>query len=339
MTRTPATRVRLLVGTAVLVLGASPAAAMTTRGSDGGAVAPAEAEALQLLAAAAQAARERAFWGTQQVETWHGAAATSAVHQVRYEPVSGLQVQPAPAAVAPPAPTLDERLLPLLARRHDLVVVGTGSCAGRSSRVVEARRTDGSVAGRLWLDRSSGLALRREVYDTAGRPVLTTAFVDVSVAERRETPAVAPATGAGVGEQTSSAAWPSPQELPGGYTRVAAARPTHAGAPVQHLAWSDGLSTVSVFSQPGALDAPGDAGFAPQSVDASTVWVLRGGEGPERIVWNGAGQVFTLVSDAGHDDLLAVVRALPHDPDPDDGLGARLRRGVARVGSWLDPSH
>lgn len=329
----------LAAAAALVLLGATPASAAVLRGEAWTSAPTAETEALQLLAQAASVARERSFAGTQQVDTWQAGALASAVHDVRSDPASGLQVQPpsGPDDVAPPAPTVDARLLPVLSRRYDLALVGPGRCAGRTTRVVEARRADGSVAGRVWLDRDSGLALRREVFDAAGRPVLRTAFVDVTVAGRGLPPLALPAVaGEPVGEQVSAASWPSPEELPGGFARVSAAPPDHVGPAVQHLAWSDGLSTVSVFSQPGALDAPGDRGFTPQDVDGSTVWVSH--DGPERIVWNGAGQVFTLVSDAGHDDLLAVVRVLPHDPDPDVGLGARLVRGLGRIGSWLDPT-
>ena len=330
---------RPLAAAALVLLGATPASATAVGGEAWTGTPTAESEAVRLLAQAASVARERAFSGTQQVDTWRAGSFASAVHDVRYDPVTGLQVQP-PAGtddVAPPAPTVDARLLPVLSRRFDLAVVGPGRCAGRTTRVVEARRADGSVAGRVWLDRDSGLALRREVFDAAGRPVLRTAFTDVTVDGRGVPPLALPRVAAQpVGDQVSATSWPSPDELPGGFGRVSAAPPAHVGPAVQHLAWSDGLSTVSVFSQPGSLDAPGDRGFTPQTVDGSTVWVSH--DGPERIVWNGAGQVFTLVSDAGHDDLLAVVRVLPHDPDPDPGLGARLARGLARIGSWLDPT-
>lgn len=340
MTTSSGPPVRALVaGAAALLLAAAPASAATLRGEHSGTADAGEVEALQLLATAAHAARERAFSGTQRVKTWHGGTAATTTHLVRSAPTTGLQVHTTvPGTAPPPAPGVDARLLPLLARRYQLGVVGTGRCAGRPTRVVEARRPEGTLAGRLELDRRSGLALRREVYDAAGRPVLTTAFTDVFVAEPVPVPLVARVGAApAVGGSAEDPPWPSPDELPGGYARVPAPRPEHAGEGVRHLAWSDGLSTVSVFGQPGSLDEPADAGFVAHRVDATTVWVAQ--DDPERIVWNGGGQVFTLVSDAGHDDLLAAVRALPHDPDPEPGLLARLGRGLDRIGSWLDPRH
>jgi len=336
--RAPAAAAAAAGAAVLLLLAPGPAAAAVVGGEDGAGPPPSETAAVQLLAEAAWAARERVFAGTQQVDTWPAGTVSSSVHQVRYDPAAGLQVRSAAGAaaqeVAPPAPAVDARLLPALSRGYDLVVAGPGRWAGRPAQVVEARRADGSVAGRVWLDRDSGLALRREVFDGAGRPVLATAFTDVTVAGRGPAPAAAPAAGAAGLTQARSAGWAAPEVLPGGFARVSAAPPHHVGPAVQHLAWSDGLSTVSVFSQPGALDGPADRGFRPQTVGASTVWVSH--DGPERIVWNGAGQVFTLVSDAGHSDLLAVVEALPHDPDPDRGLRARLSRGLDRIGSWLD---
>lgn len=329
----------LLAGAASLLLAAGPASAATVRGEHGGTADAGEVEALQLLATAAHAARERAFSGSQRVETWHGGTATTATHLVRSAPTTGLQLQATvPGTAPPPASGVDARLLPLLARRYQLGVVGAGRCAGRATRVVEARRPEGTLAGRVEVDRRSGLALRREVYDAAGRPVLTTAFTHVLVAEPAPVPLVAQVGAASaVGPAAEDPSWPAPDELPGGYARVPAPRSAHAGEGVRHLAWSDGLSTVSVFSQPGSLEEPADAGFAAHRVDATTVWVAQ--DDPERIVWNGGGRVFTLVSDAGHDDLLAAVRALPHDPDPEPGLLARLGRGLGRIGSWLDPTH
>lgn len=323
------------VGAAVLLLVPAPATAYVPRSELAGATSAGELDALRLLEQAAVAAVERGFAGTQQVDTWQGGVPRSAVQAVRHEPGRGLQVLPAVATAA--ASVVDARLLPVLARRYDLAVTRTGRCAGRTATVVEARRPDGTVAGRFHLDRATGLALRREVYDTAGRPVRTAAFraVTVAVARRAVPVAIAPAGPMGT-HQARAASWASPEVLPGGFARVAAPPPAHAGPGVQHLAWSDGLSTVSVFAQDGRTGAPASGGFAPHDVDGSTVWASH--EGPERLVWNGGGRVFTLVSDAGPDDVLAVVRALPHDPDPERGLRARLLRGLSRIGSWLDPT-
>jgi len=54
-------------------------------------------------------------------------------------------------------------------------------------------------------------------------------------------------------------------------------------------------------------------------------------------VWPGGGRVWTLVSDAPDDVVLRAVAALPHDDLPRDGLRARLARGLARLGSMLNP--
>jgi hypothetical protein len=47
--------------------------------------------------------------------------------------------------------------------------------------------------------------------------------------------------------------------------------------------------------------------------------------------------VFTLLSDAPPETVGAAVRVLPHEKAPRRGLLARLGRGLARVGSWLNP--
>ena len=123
--------------------------------------------------------------------------------------------------------------------------------------------------------------------------------------------------------------WPAPTALPGGYRLFDAGRPVHDGAVVQHLAYSDGLATVSVFSQPGRLGSLDRSGYEEVRVGRAVVWLQAGV--PTRAVWSGRGQVFTLVSDAGTAEVLDVVAALPHDPAQAGGVGARLQRGWARV--------
>jgi sigma-E factor negative regulatory protein RseB len=57
---------------------------------------------------------------------------------------------------------------------------------------------------------------------------------------------------------------------------------------------------------------------------------------PASAAWSSAGIVYTLVGSGTEDDLDDVVAAWPqtaHHP----GLVRRLTRGLARIGSWLNP--
>ena len=69
----------------------------------------------------------------------------------------------------------------LLTRYYSLRMGTADRVAGRETDVVEAVRpgADGRVVARFWLDRESGVVLRREVYDAAGRAVRVSAFTDV----------------------------------------------------------------------------------------------------------------------------------------------------------------
>ncbi len=334
----------LVLGAGAVLMSGLPAAAAPTEPA--GRVRPAgDQEALALLGDAAHAARNRSWTGTQYVATWRGGVASSSVSEVHHDPWSGTRVSGGPSSVASslPAVGLDEQLLGQLADRYELSVLGVGTSSGRRAQVVEARRRDGQVAGRFWLDTDTGLPLRREVWDPHGRRLRSSAYVDLVV----DADAAASRPAADPGALTvqplqplqpvqpgSAAGWAAPARLPGGYAMFDSGRPAGAGA-VLHQAYSDGLSTVSLFSQPGSLGQV-PAGYRRQEVAGTPVWVQAGT--PERLVWSGGGQVFTMISDAAHDDLLAAVGSLPRDGRTDGGLLRRLGRGLARVGSWLDPT-
>ena len=127
-----------------------------------------------------------------------------------------------------------------------------------------------------------------------------------------------------------------PDGLPGGF-RLFDARLSAPGEPehVLHLAYSDGLSTTSLFAQRGALGTTPPDGFERDAVEGRPVWVRAGA--PERVVWSGGGAVWTLVSDAPADVVRDAVAALPRDRAERDGVLARLGRGLGRLASALSP--
>lgn len=329
-----------VAGTAMLLSGLPARAAAVPTGH----LVPSASQdhALALLSDAARAARERTWSGTQYLATWRAGASSSEVVQLEHDPSTGTRVVSdtvaAPLRTAgsvAPSAELDEALLARLAGSYRLTVSGTATCAGRVAQVVEAVRPGGTVAARYWLDTASGLALRRELWDAQGNRLRSTAFVDLQVAPL---PQVEPAV-----LVRSAAAAPAaeavdglPSSLPGGYALLAVSHPVHAGATLLHLSYSDGLSAVSVFSQPGSLGDRPARGYGGLSIGGAPVWDRPGS--PEQVVWGAHGRVYTAVSDIGHDQLLAVVAALPHQRRGGEGVTERFGRGLARVASWVDPS-
>ena len=299
-----------------------------------------EQEAVALLETAALAGRSLTYTGTQYVASWSATASVSALSEVTHDAVGGSVVTAPVSGAAPPVPmtaTVDRRLLGLLAASYDLVVAGPGRCTGRTTDVVEAYRPQGTLAGRFWLDKDSGLTLRREVFDEGGRRIRSSAFLDLQVTGGAPTQALSTA---GVGspspEQLRADGWQVPPDLPAGFelfeARLDAPVP---GEQILHLAYSDGLSTLSLFAQRGRLGTDPPAGFAAELVGGRPVWVRSGS--PERVVWSGGGRVWTLVSDASPETVRDAVAVLPRDAAPEQGLLPRLGRGASRMLGMLNP--
>ena len=336
----------LALGAGLLLTAVPAAAASRSAGSERGesrSARLAERDALSVLERAVRAGRDADYRGTQYAVSWQDAGGDATLVEVAHRPGRGSVVSGGPAAArAVPTPAtayLDPRLVQLLAASYDLAVAGRGRCTGRTTSVVEARRPDGQAAGRFEVDDASGLLLRREVYDDRGRRLRSSAFVDLEVraaagtAPRREADAMAVDDAA---EQLRDQGWQVPDGLPGGFrlfdTRLSTPR---AGEHVLHLAYSDGLSTTSLFAQSGRLGTAPLRGFDRERVGGRPVWVRH--ETPERVVWSGRGHVWTLVSDAPRGTVRDAVAALPRDREPRDGLRVRVGRGVGRLAGLLDP--
>ncbi len=302
-----------------------------------------------LLERAAVAGRSRSYTGVQFASSWTPRATSASVSDVRHTPAAGSVVAPrttvgssaAAEQVVASTTELDPRLLRLLSVHYQLSLGAREPSAGRGAQVVEARRLDSSVAGRFWLDVETGLLLRREVYDDAGHLVRSSAFTALDVQPPLTTAVGGADLLAAPGGLTDDevaqrrAQWPIPNALPGGLDLFDARVRTHDSKQVLHLSYSDGLSTLSVFAQPGRLGSEPLKGLHAERLAGAPVWAAAGT--PARVVWSGAGQVFTLLSDAPASTVTAAVSSLPHDAPPRTGVLARLGRGLARLASWLNP--
>ena len=322
----------LLVG-AGLLLPAAPALA-GVRLVDAGTSRHVEGEALAVLERAVHAGRTVGYRGRQHVASGGDSAVVDVSHRPGHRSVLRARADGVLPAVATTA--LDARVVSLLAASYDLAVAGSGPCTGRTTTVVEARRDDGQVAGRFWVDEDSGLLLRRDVYGDDGTRLRSSAFVELEVRAAADVPPGQTTDLPTAVDELRGAGWRVPDGLPGGF-RLFDARLSAPDEPehVLHLAYSDGLSTTSLFVQRGALGSEAPDGFRLDEVGGRPVWVRS--DAPQRVVWSGGGAVWTLVSDAPADVVRDAVATLPRDRAERDGVLARLGRGLGRLASALSP--
>ena len=277
--------------------------------------------ALQLLDAAAVASREQVWVATQRVLSVAGGAT-----QVSSRPVMH------PAGADPQ----DAELLMLLAGHYDLVLGRDGA-----STVIEVRRPGvvgpSGRAARFWVDRTTGMVVRRDVFDEQGALLRRTELLGVRIAPLvLATVGAAQPDGAHLDEvalaDLQQRGWYVPSWLPGDLELYDARQLDHG---VIQLAYSDGLSTLSLFAQRG--ERPPSASGVVRAIGGAQVWISD--SEPERMVWTADGCTWTLVSDADPQLIDEVVAAMPHHgrPAAQAGLMTRLWRGLNRVGSWLNP--
>ena len=324
---------------------------------------PAENRAVQLLRRAASAGRSRAYSGTQYVSSWSRTGTSSVVVDLQHVPDQGMVVhidggpsappavgqRHAPAVIDDPTPAgLDRRPFAALERHYVLRVAGTGHCAGRVADIVEARRVSGGqLTARFWVDRATGLLLRRELYDASGRTVRAAAFVDLrlSVGGVPRRALAQDRTGPSRGElgvralrRLRHAGWTVPQTLPGGLELYDArmrrdSTGTGGRERVLHLSYSDGLFTVSVFAQRGRLDTARFSGWSTLDIGGTTVYTKPGLS--EQAVWSGRNRVYTAVADAPDATVARTVETFPHEV-ASDHFFARVDRGFAKMAAWFN---
>jgi len=325
--------------------------------------------AVRLLAQAAQAAIVTSYQGEEVVTRWsqgsQGSGGSVLVSDIWH--VSGGQTvtQTLDAGAAsssqPYLSSDDDRQAPegvlgvtvplvqLLETHYVVAYAGAGLADDRTAQVVEARRADGSLAARFWLDDATKLPLEREVFDTAAHVISRDVFINVRFAKQVSAPAgVNPSASAnasadaqGLWTEPFSQAqllplrargWLVPAQLPGGLSLYTGAETEASTGTVLDLGYSDGLSVISVFEQHGQL-AASLAGWRKTTVGGHVIFVSEPDQ--RSLTWSGRGMVYTVVTDAPPQTVAAVVGALPHDKPP--GFWKRMTRGLVRLASWVNP--
>ena len=155
----------------------------------------------------------------------------------------------------------------LAERNYSAREAGEGTIAGRNVIAIEILpREGGQVVQRLWLDRGTGFALKRERYNAEARLISGTEYLEVEfgrpvAADIFETPAGWRIEGPAASETRSSIAELSkrlgfevrpPQYLPRGYELLGGYEQRRGRRHMQsaELRYTDGLRLMSVFERP-----------------------------------------------------------------------------------------
>jgi sigma-E factor negative regulatory protein RseB len=158
---------------------------------------------------------------------------------------------------------------PELDKRYELRIQDGGKLLGRDVRVLDIRPRDSFRYGyRLWLDEKTAMPLRTVVVDPAGHPVEMINFTALDMPRRIDAHATEPSIDASGFQWVRNAHRPPvlpqspvvwrPMSLPPGFRLIANRRQVVPGVdqPVQHLIFSDGIATISVFIEPSRPEGP-----------------------------------------------------------------------------------
>ena len=235
------------------------------------------------------------------------------------------------------------QLVRLLEAHYVVAYGGAGSADNRTAQIVEARRDDGSLAARFWLDDATKLPLEREVFDSAAHVISEDVFINVRIGNqaRPAAPAGGPADPQGPWTAPLPArqllalrarGWLVPPQLPGGLSLFTGAQTQTSTGTVLDLGYSDGLSVVSLFEQRGNLAAR-LAGWQKITVAGHVIYAAQPDQ--RSLTWSSRGMVYTVMADAPAQTVDDVIGVLPHDTPP--GFWKRMSRGFARLASWVNP--
>ena len=224
--------------------------------------------------------------------------------------------------------------------KYRLTVEPGPAVATRPTDVISVSLVDAAQPReRLYVDRGSGLLMRRELLDAHGNPYRSVAFTTINAAGAVMAAAAAASTPRAKRSQDPSPArhLKAPYKLRSrigtGYRWLGA----YKSSGVVQQYFSDGLHGLSVFEQRGHLkatetDLAGETGSGRRvEISGRTMRAYSASVG-EAVVWESDGVVYTAVTDAPWGDLAGAVRDLPHG-DPSGRL-RRVAQAVVSMFRW-----
>ena len=161
------------------------------------------------------------------------------------------------------------RLLPLvpnvraLGAQYSVRLAGEDRVAGYDARIVDILPRDPYRYGyRLWLQHGNQLLLRSVVLDETRRPIEQFMFVALDVGVKPRETDLVPAGNVGNAASpvdevpiTTKSFW-NVANAPAGFRLVRAQRPLGGTTRAEHLIYSDGIASVSVYVEPQVESAP-----------------------------------------------------------------------------------
>jgi len=182
---------------------------------------------------------------------------------------------PDPGSLLTGLPNLDATLT----GDYDLRQLARTRVSGRMARVIAIMPRDQLRYGyRVWIDETTAMPLKMQLRDERGHVLEQIVFITLVLPAHIPASELAPSIDARnyrwVVQQQDSAAPPASGlsvawqagSLPPGFRMTASARQMLPGGPAEHLVFSDGLASVSVFVQP-----EGGGAAQSQADDAATL--------------------------------------------------------------------
>lgn len=282
-----------------------------------------QSPASELLAQARAQLSSTGFEGTVIVE-W---ATSDGVerNQVEIHGVGGTIEVRDEQSLARTAITIDAEssfdVVPDPGEKYDLTLRSGPSILDRTTTLIEIRLPDDDrLLERIFVDDASGIMLRRERFAPDGSIVRAVSFVEFSLSDDPiDVPPIEPDESDPVGRLEGI--YRDPASAGDRFELLSRTIDVEGNA---HLLYGDGLLTVSVFEEPGALDwsavPPGGVATRVDGVRALRYERPIG----TTYLWERGGVVYTAVSDAPESQILGVAESV--STGRESNVVARLAR-------------